>query len=37
MHIEHTGHAFVYVATIQRLAVNILGRQAILGTGGPIG
>ena len=31
------GHAFVYVATIQRLAVNILGRQAIFGTGGPIG
>jgi type I restriction enzyme R subunit len=25
------GHAFVYVATIQRLAVNILGRQAIFG------
>ena len=27
------GHAFVYVATIQRMAVNILGRQAIFGTG----
>lgn len=27
------GHAFVYVATIQRMAVNILGRQAIFGSG----
>jgi type I restriction enzyme R subunit len=27
------GHAFVYVATIQRMAINILGRQAIFGTG----
>ena len=27
------GHAFVYVATIQHMAVNILGRQAIFGTG----
>ena len=28
------GHAFVYVATIQRMAVNILGRQAIFGAAG---
>jgi type I restriction enzyme R subunit len=27
------GHAFVYVATIQRMAVNLLGRQAIFGAG----
>ncbi len=27
------GHAFVYVCTIQRLAVNILGRAAIFGLG----
>ncbi len=27
------GQAFVYVATIQRMAINILGRQAIFGTG----
>ena len=27
------GHAFVYVCTIQRMAVNILGRQAIFGLG----
>jgi type I restriction enzyme R subunit len=27
------GHAFVYVATIQRMAVNILGRQAVFGIG----
>jgi type I restriction enzyme R subunit len=27
------GLAFVYVATIQRMAVNILGRQAVFGTG----
>lgn len=27
------GHAFVYVATIQRMAINILGRQAIFGLG----
>lgn len=27
------GHAFVYVATIQRMAVNILGRSAIFGLG----
>lgn len=27
------GHAFVYVCTIQRLAVQILGRQAIFGLG----
>jgi type I restriction enzyme R subunit len=27
------GHAFVYVCTIQRMAVSILGRQAIFGTG----
>jgi type I restriction enzyme R subunit len=26
------GHAFVYVATIQRMAVNILGRAAVFGT-----
>lgn len=26
-------HAFVYVATIQRMAVNVLGRQAIFGLG----
>ena len=28
------GHAFVYVCTIQRMAVNILGRQAVFGTAG---
>jgi type I restriction enzyme R subunit len=27
------GHAFVYVATIQRMAINVLGRQAIFGVG----
>ena len=27
------GHAFVYVATIQRMAINVLGRQAIFGLG----
>ncbi len=27
------GHAFVYVATIQRMAMNVLGRQAIFGVG----
>ncbi|MCU0612474.1 MAG: DEAD/DEAH box helicase family protein [Candidatus Eisenbacteria bacterium] len=27
------GHAFVYVCTIQRMAINILGRQAIFGAG----
>ena len=27
------GHAFVYVATIQRMAINLLGRQAIFGLG----
>jgi type I restriction enzyme R subunit len=27
------GHAFVYVCTIQRMAINILGRQAIFGLG----
>jgi len=27
------GHAFVYVCTIQRMAINILGRGAIFGTG----
>ena len=27
------GHAFVYVCTIQRMAINVLGRQAIFGTG----
>src|SRR5262249_5273887 len=27
------GHAFVYVCTIQRMAINILGRQAIFGVG----
>jgi type I restriction enzyme, R subunit len=27
------GHAFVYVATIQRIAINILGRQAVFGLG----
>ena len=27
------GHAFVYVATIQRMAVNVLGRQAVFGLG----
>ncbi|MBN1344295.1 MAG: DEAD/DEAH box helicase family protein [Phycisphaerae bacterium] len=27
------GHAFVYVCTIQRLAVNVLGRNAIFGLG----
>lgn len=26
-------HAFVYVATIQRMAINVLGRQAIFGLG----
>lgn len=26
-------HAFVYVATIQRMAINVLGRQAIFGIG----
>ena len=26
------GHAFVYVSTIQRMAINILGRDAIFGT-----
>ncbi|MGV8038574.1 MAG: type I restriction-modification enzyme R subunit C-terminal domain-containing protein [Thermoanaerobaculaceae bacterium] len=29
----HRGHAFVYVCTIQRMAVNVLGRNAILGLG----
>ena len=28
------GHAFVYVCTIQRMAVNIFGRQAVFGTAG---
>ncbi len=28
------GHAFVYVATIQRMAINILGRQAVPGLPG---
>lgn len=27
------GHAFVYVCTIQRMAIHILGRQAVFGTG----
>src|SRR5437016_147889 len=27
------GHAFVFVATIQRMAINVLGRQAIFGVG----
>lgn len=27
------GHVFVYVATIQRMAINVLGRQAIFGLG----
>ena len=27
------GHVFVYVATIQRMAINILGRGAVFGTG----
>jgi len=27
------GHAFVFVATIQRMAMNVLGRQAIFGAG----
>ncbi|WP_437593358.1 type I restriction endonuclease subunit R [Sorangium sp. So ce1000] len=27
------GHAFVYICTIQRMAINILGRQAIFGLG----
>src|SRR5206468_7923182 len=27
------GHAFVFVATIQRMAINVLGRQAIFGLG----
>ncbi len=27
------GHAFVYVATIQRMAINVLGRQAVFGLG----
>ena len=27
------GHAFVYVATIQRMAMHVLGRQAIFGAG----
>ncbi len=27
------GHAFLYIATIQRMAINILGRQAIFGLG----
>lgn len=27
------GHAFVYVCTIQRMAINLFGRQAIFGTG----
>ncbi len=27
------GHAFVFVATIQRMAMNVLGRQAIFGVG----
>lgn len=27
------GHAFVYVATIQRIAINVLGRQAVFGLG----
>ena len=27
------GHAFVYVCTIQRMAINVLGRQAIFGIG----
>jgi len=27
------GHAFVYVCTIQRMAINVLGRDAIFGVG----
>ncbi len=27
------GHAFVYVCTIQRMAINLLGRQAVFGLG----
>jgi type I restriction enzyme R subunit len=27
------GHAFVYVCTVQRMAINLLGRQAIFGLG----
>lgn len=27
------GHTFVYVCTVQRMAINLLGRQAIFGTG----
>jgi len=27
------GHVFVYVCTIQRMAINLLGRQAIFGVG----
>lgn len=27
------GHSFVYVCTVQRMAINLLGRQAIFGTG----
>jgi type I restriction enzyme R subunit len=27
------GHTFVYVCTIQRMEMNILGRQAIFGLG----
>ena len=27
------GHAFVYVCTIQRMTINLLGRQAVLGLG----
>lgn len=27
------GHAFVYIATIQRMAINVLGRQAVFGLG----
>jgi type I restriction enzyme, R subunit len=27
------GHAFVYISTIQRMAINVLGRDAIFGTG----
>lgn len=29
----HKGHAFVYVCTIQRMAINVLGRNAIFGLG----
>jgi len=34
-YLEHPkpGHAFVYVCTIQRMAINILGRSAIFGVG----